>query len=373
MKYISYYSLPSKEYPRNSFLSATNKMDYIIGAMVSTGRNVEIISASGLLCPRIQGGKTTKLKEDVSLKTFFSIGNKSRKIRSWDRKLITLQLFFYLMFHIRKGEDVLVYHSLGYIKLIRWLKKLKKFRLILEVEEIYADVLQDADIRKKEMDYFQLADAYFFPTELLDGIVNRSGKPSLIIYGTYKVESPIEKSIFNDNKIHVVYAGTLDPKKGGAIATVSMTEFLDTRFHVHILGFGTSSEIEAVKDQIASVQSKCSATVSYDGVLHGDDYTRFLQSCQIGLSTQIVDAAFSQTSFPSKVLSYMANGLRVVSSDLDVLRKSSIGNLIYYYDGEHSKSLAQAITRIDLDSSYDSRTTLKSLDRSFKNSLDRIL
>ncbi len=37
-------------------------------------------------------------------------------------------------------------------------------------------------------------------------------KPHLVIYGTYRCE-PVMSERHKDNKVHVVYSGTLDPNK----------------------------------------------------------------------------------------------------------------------------------------------------------------
>ena len=49
---------------------------------------------------------------------------------------------------------------------------------------------------------------------------------------------------------------------------------------------------------------------------------KFIQKCQIGLCTQNIDAAFNTTSFPSKILSYMSNGLEVVGVNIAAIKNS---------------------------------------------------
>lgn len=48
-----------------------------------------------------------------------------------------------------KDSIVMVYHSLGYMSLVKRLKKLKGFKLIIEAEEIYGDVIGDEKHRKR--------------------------------------------------------------------------------------------------------------------------------------------------------------------------------------------------------------------------------
>ena len=62
----------------------------------------------------------------------------------------------------------------------------------------------------------------------------------MVIYGTYNVEKQIANK-FDDGKIHCVYAGTFDPRKGG-MSAVNAAKFLDEKYHIHILGFGTEKD-----------------------------------------------------------------------------------------------------------------------------------
>ena len=107
-----------------------------------------------------------------------------------------------------------------------------------------------------------MADAYIFPTEFLDHLVNTKYKPSVTIYGTYQREMDRNCNIFRENlqgksdaTIHCVYAGTLDPRKGGAVAAAA-AEYLPECYHIHILGFGSEQQIHDMKDLVAGISSR---------------------------------------------------------------------------------------------------------------------
>ena len=110
-----------------------------------------------------------------------------------------------------------------------------------------------------------------------------------------------------------------------------------------------------------------------DGLLNGDDYIHFLQSCDAGFSTQQTDAAFNNTSFPSKVLSYLANGLRVVSVRIPSLERSTVNPLLYYYDGNSPEAIARAVAGIDWKKPYDSRKVIHELDHQFVKGIGELL
>ena len=82
---------------------------------------------------------------------------------------------------------------------------------------------------------------------------------------------------------------------------------------------------------------------------------------------------FNATSFPSKVLSYMANGLCVVSADIEVLRQSKINELICYYNGSTGEKIAEAIRKVDLSQNDMARKKLVNLYEDFANSLKGML
>ena len=372
MKYIIHYDTNSDE-GRTYALAATNKADYIIKILNKLGKNVEIVSASLTSSKGYIRGSKTNITEKTKLIKLqaFKWGNKIQKVIAYLWTM--LGLCIYLVFKTKRNEEVIAYHSLATMRPISIAKKIKKFKLILEVEEIYADVSKRVEkLRNKELKFFECADKYIFPTGMLNDAINKENKPYCIIHGTYNVE-PDRRVSFNDDKIHVVYAGTFDPDKGGAVAAVASAELLPVNYHIHIIGFGSDADTEHIKNVIIQTNEKSKATVTYDGLLSGEEYIEFLQKCHIGLSTQNPDAAFNATSFPSKILSYMANGLRVVSIRIPAIEKSQIGQDISYYDEQTPEKIAKAIMDVDLNDDYNSRKKITELDCKFKEELKELI
>ncbi len=371
MKYLCYYDKNFDE-GRNFVLAATNKIDYISSAIKSEGEDVEIISASTTSSKGYFKNREEILANEVKLKLFRANkwGNVFQKILA--TIYFKLAIFFYLLFNVKKGEKIIVYHSLAYINQVKLAKAIKKFKLVLEVEEIYGDVTGSRKTVNKELDFFKNADAYIFPTELLNSKVNIKNKPYAIIHGTYNVEKQIANK-FNDGKIHCVYAGTFDVRKGGALFAVKAAEFLSEKYHLHVLGFGNNEDVKLVKKAIEEVNSLGNCTVTYDGLKSGEEYIKFIQSCHIGLSTQNPNAKFNDTSFPSKVLSYMANGLRVVSVKIKALETSAVNELLYYYTEDNPEEIAKAIQSINVLDNYDSRAKISELDKQFKQDIKKLI
>ena len=374
IKYICYYDIPeNKEDNRRLPLSALSIIECVCDCLESqSNKNVKIISAAA--SDNVGGckGKKLQINEKRKLKTFASFGKRNRILSKLDRIWINIKMFLYLLFYTSRNDDVIVYHSLYYMRVIKMLKHLKRFRLVLQVEEIYGDVISDLKQRKKELKYFEIADSYIFPTEILNQMVNFAQKPYAIIHGTYKIEE-VRNVKTEDEKIHVVYAGTFDPRKGGAIAAVESVAYLPSNYCVHILGFGNSEEISLIKEAIEKIKDVTKAELRYDGCLTGEEYIKFLQSCQIGICTQNPEADFNATSFPSKILSYMSNGLRVVSINIPAVKESKVGEHIWYYDNQTPKDIATAIESVSFDDGYDGRKIVEKLLKQFAIELTKLV
>lgn len=373
LKYICYYDHSESVEDRNIVYSSTTKLDYIFNALNRVGIGVDIVSFSGLRNGRkIRYCRGSYIKiGDNTLRKFASFTG-SRLISYVSRKLMALRFIFWFLTHVKRGEKVAVYHSTGYDGMLVWLKKIIRCKYIGEVEEIYQDVGRLPDkICKQEWAFINCCDQYLFPTELLNEKINKSYKPTLTIYGLYHVE-PIVCNKFDDGLIHVVYGGTFDVNKGGAVAAATATAFLPSNYHVHICGFGTHSDTECIKKVIAEINCSSKAVVTFDGLKKGRNYVEFIQRCHIGLSTQNPSAAFNDTSFPSKILVYLSNGLKVVSIDIPVIRRSKIGEVIEYYKEQTPEKIAESILRASnkLDEGgIDSRSVLRRLDKEFCDSL----
>ena len=180
MKIIAHYNTIQNEENRSIFPAACNKLTYIIECLEKFGK-VEIISASNTLNKRNSPKKVKKISESTQLTLLKGFGRGNWLKNKFSTLFFALQLYIYLFFNITKEDTVLVYHSLGYMKYMKWLKRVRKFKLILEVEEIYGDVLGKVKISQKEINYFKIADAYIFPTQLLDRKVNINNKEIMIV------------------------------------------------------------------------------------------------------------------------------------------------------------------------------------------------
>ena len=370
MLYIAYYTKPDDA--RLSSPAANEKIKSISKALGENGVSVEILSTCTVASKgRFIRGRKFKVFDNVVCRQYSLFNTKFGPFRRLQYIWASLRIFFTLLFRVKRGEDVLVYHAIERIPPVKLAKKIKKFRLVLEVEEIYAKTLK---LRKKEekreLQIIELADAFIFPTKILNDKVNTKNKPYCIIHGTYEARPILEKPLAD--KIHVLYAGTLAPTKGAFMA-VECARFLSENYHIHILGYGDKSLVENIENKINEIKRQNKCEISYDGYIKGESLDRLMQKCAIGLCPQNQDALYNDVAFPSKILTYMANGLRVVTSKFPAIETSAVNEYMYYYDNQSAESVASAIRSVKLDDNYDSRQVLSNLRDEFKKDVKKVL
>ena len=355
-------------------LPTMNKMGYIISALTEiTPNKAMVLSPCETGSKQLVKGQTHRLNDKIELRTFHSRNSDNRILRRCYHMMTETHLYLFLLKHVTKDDTLIVYHSLALMSIVKRIKRLKKCRLIIEVEEVYADVNEDAALRKKELKYLQIADAYIAITEMVNKAVNLQNKPRILSHGTYET-IPTYGQKFPDGKIHVVYAGSFNPIKGGALTAVGAAEYLDDRYVMHILGRGgDEASSKMVFNKIAQVSEKTACQIVYNGYYTGKIFDTFIQSCHIGLSTQQPDGQYNASSFPSKILMYMSNGLPVVSVRIPAVESSQVGDYIYYYDDPTPEKIAAAIKSVPTDNFMDARDRLNELDKAFKQDLSALL
>lgn len=357
---------------RNVTPSAITKGKYVASALASCSSEVEIVS---LAYPTkdSQDEVYYQVSENVICHLFKGKYSNNRIIRYLNHKLYDKKIRKYLKQKVKKDDIVVVYHSLANMKLVKYIKKNITDKIVYEVEEIYGDVINDEKTKIKELKTFKNASSYIFSNDYLNSIINTKQLPYVTCYGTYEIPT-LYKEAFNDNLIHCLYAGTLDRQKQGAAIAINTARYLPNNYIIHILGFGTSQDLSYTKNLIDEINKQYGVTkVIYEGVKLNEEYLKFIQKCQIGLSTQNMDASFNDTSFPSKILSYMSNGLEVVSANIGVVKNSKISQYIHFYEVQDEKEIANVILNINLNNKTNNVDVVKELDKEFKEDLKDML
>lgn len=372
--YLGYYNCEQIATEKRAASPASmNKMGYVISVLseISDCKSI-VVSPCETELNKYVKGSVCALNDRVSIKTFDSVQSNNIFVRCFGHILTKNQLYFYLMSNIKADDTLIVYHSLALMKVVKKIKKIKKCNLIIEAEELYSDVKEDNALRKKEIDYFQIADKYIVITELLNKEINLNNKPRIISHGTY-LNVPKYSDRFSDGKTHLVYAGSFDPIKGGACSAIGAAEFLDEDYVLHILGNGTKADTELIIQKIEQTSLKTKCKIVFDGYKTGREFDSFIQSCHIGLSTQQPEGKYNASSFPSKILMYMSNGLPVVSIRIPAVDTSDVKDYVYYYDDPSPENIAEAIRQVPINSKYDPSDRLAELHNEFVSNLNSFL
>lgn len=356
---------------RNVTPSAITKGKYVASALASCSSEVEIVS---LAYPTkdSQDEVYYQVSENVICHLFKGKYSNNRIIRYLNHKLYDKKIRKYLKQNVKKDDIIVVYHSLANMKLVKYIKKNITDKIVYEVEEIYGDVINDEKAKTKELKAFKNASSYIFSNDYLNSIINTKQLPYVTCYGTYEIPT-LYKESFNDNLIHCLYAGTLAQNKG-ALNAIDVAKYLPNNYLIHILGFGSEKDIADIKNAVNEVNNSYGTTkVIYEGLKLNEEYLKFIQKCQIGLCTQNIDAAFNTTSFPSKILSYMSNGLEVVGVNIAAIKNSKVGQYIQFYNVPDEKEIANAILNINLNNKTNNVDVVKELDKEFKEDLKDML
>lgn len=374
IKYFCYYDYRKGQYPREGVQSASTKIDYIVQALNKNGVAVDVISKSGVSEKgfAFDAGGVIK-KGENTLRHFVSFGCIGSPLRILSRWLNTFHFLVWFLFNVKKNEEIWVYHSLGYCKLLIWLKRIVGFKLIGEIEEIYQDVhQQSAYTSAAEYKFHTICDKFVFPNVLLNPICNPLDKPFLVVHGLYCTVSDMGVR-FDDNDVHALYSGTFDPVKGGAQVAIEMTKFLPENYHVHISGFGSEELITELKILAQSVEVKSKAKLTFHGFISREELNELMQKCHVGLCTQPPHTKLNATSFPSKILNYMANGLVVLCGKNEAITQSAVGDIVAYYESDDLSEIAAAVVAAAKIDGGECRARLVLLDKEFTLKLNGFL
>ena len=316
------------------------------------------------------GGKTFRLGEHKAACFCPTFGSRLRLLRMARVLCSLVWLFMWLLLHVRRGEKVIAYHAPWMGLPLVAARSLRRFKLVLEVEEEYHKIARlPLPLAIAEALVVNRADMYIFPNEIMPGRVGRPSREHVVVHGVYATYQQLSKPE-EDGKVHLVYAGAIQGSRPDAFNALQGSRFLGDRYVLHILGFG---DIASLRQAINRVTTSGGCKVICEGTKSGDDFVASMQRYHIGLSTHRASGAYPETSFPSKILSYMSLGLRVVSADLKCVTGSRVADLITYYSEDTPEAIADAIRRVNMEDAYDPTERLRELHGEFVKQIADLL
>lgn len=375
--YLNFYADTEAADSLTCFPSAFPKVEYVCDSLIEAGFDVINISA----CQYKKGEKTI-LPKKLRRNLYCRYLRNSVVLQKIDRHLPILyswlQLFLYILFRVKRNDTLLVYHSMFYLDVIQLALKVKRVRLIYEVEELFYSLSpENAHFKEKELSALKKADAYLLVNDLLKDKIPIKDKPFVISYSAYKLpENRTLRPRAWDDKIHVVYAGCIEQHRKAAFMAVEAALSLSPKYVIHILGFGAENDIEALKERICSINNPQNARVVYEGSKFGQEYSDFLSHCQIGLSCHTYDDTIPESAdctFPSKVFVYLLHGLSVVSFPLKCLSESEVACLVSFSGTTNAESLAEAIKKCGIPNREQTVSLINMMHASFVQSLNKII
>lgn len=359
----------------NSSPAGVSYVDYLINVIKATGRRIKVVSIA-----------TGKNKSYFSSKTVFVDENEEilylptlRQNGYFSLRLAQifsyLQILFFLVFRINKKDKIILCHDKGISVFYSIVRRFIRRQYYYFIGEIFSAVYdKGADSIQSEIKSVLGVKGYILINNVMPKLLGNVSN-YCVCHGRYKLPKG-KLQAFNDGKIHVVYAGKIDQRDvPDAFVAVQAAEFLDSRYHMHILGYGNSKDITALGNKITAInKTKKINIVSYDGCLFGAEYEEFLLKCNVGLCTRVMTGNKANLCFPSKTIVYLAHGLDVVAPDIEVLKTSDVSNCITYINGDLTpQKVADTIMRIPIAHKTEIMNKIKLLNNNFIQSIDEML
>jgi Glycosyl transferases group 1 len=361
--YIGFYNQSQNKKKRFSNIAAMRKMEYVVDALQRAGLFVQFVSPSWLIKSlSIESYKKIKYSNNANFYLLPSLNLLGKYTIGLTRFISFFSLFIYLLFHTKRNEKVWVYHSYYLSLPLRIAKKIKKFKIVLEIGEIYSEVWNLKPKHKNWEKKLLNATDYFAPASRL--LADELGDKAFIIYhGDYRTNE-LDKSKKNES-INIVYAGSIDEVKSGAYNTVELAKYLSEKYIINIAGYGNNAEIDKLNKRINLVNEQQNRTACvFHGVLDQNELSKLLSKCDIAVNPQKI-GSYMDSAFPTKILTYLAHGLVVLSTKIKSLVESEFCNTLVFIDSENPEIIAKKIESIDIKQHHDGKNLLIKLDEQF--------
>lgn len=355
-------------------IAGTVKMDFILKCLRQFNREIVLVSIMPSKNSGFQHQETIKVSEKET-----HVYLPALVLRVFGKNVIRgdLSLFFLKQFMLENVTDddiVINYHSLIFGNFFLKMRQCIRFRWICEVEELYSRLTTGTPSIKRvrfEQKSIQGAEGYILANDYLAEDIS-GNTPRTVVYGNYTVFlDEKDRPHFDKSQVVLVYAGGIR-KEGDLFVLLDAMEYLPKKYNLMILGTGAKKDMALMNEKIKYFNTQnAECRIRYCGVLHGKEYTDFLAKCDIGCSLMEEEQGFS-TAFPSKILTYLGHGLKVVSTDVASIRNSQLADLIFFCR-RNGESVAQAIQSVEFTNISGCSDRLRMLESRFKCELQKML
>ena len=361
----------------NVFPSGLTYLDYVKDVIKSLNYKVHLVSLSESKTKAYLNWETIHV-DDKEEQHYLATLKKSKNGISFALNLLfrMIQLSMWLIKNTNKNDKIFVYHNNSWSYFYSFVEFVSRRRISLLVAEIFGAVYDKGQKNiEEELERIGSKRKCVFINDILPQIVNTQQKYA-VCYGNYNT-TQMESSSFDDKKTHVVYAGKIDSKNvTDAFLATEVALYLDERYFIHVLGYGSDKDILKIQKRIEEINSeKGFAIIKYEGCLSGTEYDSFLHKCKIGLCTRALSQKLSDYCFPSKTLVYLAHNLIPVCPNLRSFSESRMANgLILVSNDFTPQSIASSIMALPNEKlNCDYSLLLKEMDSEFKTELKNLL
>ena len=161
-----------------------NKMNYIIDLIRENEYEIEILSTA----ESINISSFYRKEERIYLSDYITINQipaiKSKKYKNQIHKLIIIIWLIIKLIQVPRKSRVILYHGLEYIIPLSFILTIKKFNIVLELEEIYSKMPNCKYSKTKELNFINKFDKIIYVSDTLK---NEIGKKGFSIYGNYNI------------------------------------------------------------------------------------------------------------------------------------------------------------------------------------------
>ena len=372
--YVCFYCEPEVEGKIDSYPSVITKIDYIAQTVKATGKEVHLVSIAPSTKGCFSGCQKTV---DAQEKHIYlpSVMCSSRVLGKLCFVINQLLILCYLLKTVKKEDSLLVYHSLYNRIWLNLYSRIARRDIILQIEDVFSELTpENKRFQTMEWNLLQRMKKCICVNDLVYQSLQHVPQ-KIVSYGSYLL--PQNYDIPPHEGIRLVYAGVIEQERKAAFLSVEAMEFLPPQYELHVLGFGSAEDLAALEAKIEAVNAKLGRqAVSYHGRLSGAQYWQFLQGCDLALSTHAYtedSLASANHTFPSKVLTYLANGLGVVAQKLNVLASSSVSDFFTFYENPNPVEIARAILDAPMVGREVPRKKIEDLDRRFVQQMEELL
>ena len=302
-----------------------------------------------------------------------SLGAKNKFQRAMRVLQSRLWLLIYLIRNTHKDSVVLIYHSYEIAFPVLLARRIKRFKIILEIEEKYSMVWKlkryQQFIESKLLKYGNKNSLVV--SEVLADILRI--KNPIISYGSYDIFRGEINRDKEKEKITLIYTGTIDKVRNSAYMSLEVMLYLLKKYELILSGSIAKGEEETFKEKIKEINNICGREAcSYVGVLNEQDYQNLVLNADMALNLQ-QSGDFGQFLFPSKIITYLSYNLPVVSTKGDSIVYSEIANIITFANEFNALSISEAIKSINIYDNIDRRRYLLELDTKFETKFRNLL